>query len=307
MTKKPRITIPEEEDLIHHIMLTTELSWKYRITRANINEWLSNFKGEIFDLGYERRLALWLLTNFVYYNENEVRHLCKTLHNDFIHYQILKDYPDFKDVEAVLTDINKKTLYFALGRSGESGGFISYYFRKENKLSTKNFVLNPNDIDKDVKQIVFIDDVTLSSGKSQAIRYLKKDVEDFFPKKRILLLTLIASEKAIKNVKEKGYEIINCITLSERNQCFSDSSTVFDIHKTHLKDCENFSLHYGKKLNPSHPLGHKNAQLLFGFFYNTPNNSLPIFWADVNGWKPIIRRYHKNYKETNYDEIGRFI
>ena len=36
-----------------------------------------------------------------------------------------------------------------------------------------------------------------------------------------------------------------------------------------------------------------NGQYCFGFSYNIPNNSLPIFWSSSNGWKPIFYRKEK--------------
>ena len=28
------------------------------------------------------------------------------------------------------------------------------------------------------------------------------------------------------------------------------------------------------------PLGYQDSELAFGFYYNIPDNTLPIFWAD---------------------------
>ncbi len=302
-----KTSLPEFEDMVDHIMLTSELSWPEKITRANLDDWLANFKGEVFDKKYEHNLALWLLTNFVYYNEKEVRHLCKSVYKDFIHSVVTSDYSEGINVDQRLNNIRQTTMFRSLGRSGESGGFITYYFSKENKLAHTDFVGKPTELHKDIKHVVFIDDVTLSSGNNQAIRYLKEDVNTYFRDKRITLLTLIASEKAIETLNKEGYGVINCVTLSERNQCFSSESNVFQLHNEHLEDCKRLASHYGEKLYPKHPLGHKDGQLLFGFFYNTPNNSLPILWADKGGWKPIIKRYAKNYGKTDYGQLGRFI
>jgi hypothetical protein len=44
--------------------------------------------------------------------------------------------------------------------------------------------------------------------------------------------------------------------------------------------------------------GYKDSQMLMGFHHNTPDNTLPIMWADntaVGGsnWAPIFKRYPK--------------
>jgi len=54
-------------------------------------------------------------------------------------------------------------------------------------------------------------------------------------------------------------------------------------------------------------LGHSNGQYAFGFYYNTPNNTLPLFWSDQNGWIPIMKRYDKVYGKGGSFELGRFI
>ena len=42
------------------------------------------------------------------------------------------------------------------------------------------------------------------------------------------------------------------------------------------------------------PLGFADGQYLFGLSYNTPDNTLPIFWGKAEGWQPLFTRYHKN-------------
>lgn len=57
----------------------------------DIQEWLSNFKGEVFEEKLEQQLALWLLCNYTFYNQEDVRHLCKILYNTFFH-QLIIDF-----------------------------------------------------------------------------------------------------------------------------------------------------------------------------------------------------------------------
>lgn len=82
-------SIPTEVELFRQIMLTVESVWGSRLSSKDIEKWLSNFDGSVFSLDYERRLALYLLANFVHYNEAEVRHLCRALFSDYIHYMLL--------------------------------------------------------------------------------------------------------------------------------------------------------------------------------------------------------------------------
>jgi hypothetical protein len=81
--------------------------------------------------------------------------------------------------------------------------------------------------------------------------------------------------------------------LEPGSRIFPPSETIFDRNKT-LAMCQK----YGAQLCPAHPLGYKNGQLLIGFSHNTPDNTLPIFWAESktpSPWIPMFKRYHKIY------------
>lgn len=300
--------LPSEQDLKRQIMLTSAIVWKHELTNKELEKWLSNFKGEVFDKPYERSLALWLLANFVYYNENEVRHLCKTLYRDFIHKMLLEVNTSGLDIENSIKKILDTSRFYHLGRLGESGAYILYYFRQENELPLNNFIFYPDELPEKVKTIAYIDDVTLSVGQQgQAVGYIEKTREKYFKEKRCLLLTFIATDKTIEYLEKKGITVISSIILEERNKCFSKESIVFHYFNDHLEDCKKFAEHYGKKLRPRNPLGYNNSQFIFGFFYNTPDNSLPIFWAANNSWHPIIKRYDKNYVKENYIKLERFV
>ena len=65
---KPNINdLPDEEILFNQIKKTLKIAWRINISKERINEWLNNFNGDVYDIDYERRIALLLLTNFVYY------------------------------------------------------------------------------------------------------------------------------------------------------------------------------------------------------------------------------------------------
>ena len=53
---------------------------------------------------------------------------------------------------------------------------------------------------------------------------------------------------------------------------------------------------YGPLLRPEYPGGWGNNQLLLGFQHNTPDNTLPIMWAEGDAsrpWTPAFKRYAK--------------
>ena len=50
----------------------------------------------------------------------------------------------------------------------------------------------------------------------------------------------------------------------------------------------------------NYPLGYDNGQYMLGFEYNTPDNTLPIFWGMGDGWVPLFKRYQKIYNGKEY-------
>ena len=297
------VNLPSPEEIITEITLTNELVWGNRINQNLIDEWLSNFQGDVFcNLEYEKSLALWLLTNFVFYNEYEVNHLCKTVYADFIHKQL--ENTTSEDVDVALNQIHAQTMFTGLGKVGESGAMVMYLFRTANNIGIGDIQPSTRE---NFDTIVFVDDVTLSKNQnSQAWKYLNNQIKDYNDKD-IHLITLVASEDAIKFLESKGVSVTNAITLNEHSRAFYTNSDVFHLNKEHRPNAKKLCEHYGKKCLPSYPLGYSNGQYLFGFYYNIPNNTLPIIWSSQNNWKPIFRRYPKNYQGTNSNELGHFV
>ena len=280
-------SFPTRERLTNRIQDTVAYSWAIKdFNDANINEWLNNFKGEVFPEETEKRIALWLLANYTYYSEKEIEHLCKTLYKKFIHNLAVKESLDKNG----LLEKMKELCYIPLGNASESGGFIAYEFRKQAKIGIDRFYY-PNEVNKfNGNTAIFIDDVTLSAtqAKGPIVSFMNENKME-----SVYLLTIVGSKTAIKELNEVGINAICCIEVDERDKCFSDNSLLFykfkDLKEPVRKMCD----HYGQIVYSMYPLGYKDGQYLFGFYYNTPNNTLPIFWSSYNGWKPMFERKGK--------------
>ncbi|EGP5070112.1 hypothetical protein CUM88_03065 [Enterococcus faecium] len=275
---------PSKENLVRILQKTIEKSWKNDMVERDIEEWLDNFKGEVFEKDTEQLLALWLLCNFTFYNQDDVRHLCKILYNSFFH-QVIIDFSLSNEEE--INEYMNNVSYAAIGRASESGNYLLYDFRQEADLNINKFFY-PTNIKSDESTIVaFVDDVILSG--TTATKFVKNNLKDLKCKK-IYYLTLFATESAVEKLKKSNVEVVYCSILGERNQCFSEKSIIFSKYKKLFDPAKKVAMHYGKKLVPKDPLGYKNGQYSFGFYYNTPNNSLPIFWSSINSWIPIFER-----------------
>lgn len=292
---------PDYEKMIEILKKTIQTSWQCDLSSEEINCWLSNFTGEVYEIEDERKMALWMLCNFTFYNEYEVNHLCRILYKQFIH--DLSQKEEIENIEDIKTLLDS-TYFAAIGEAGESGGLLLYFFRQEAKLSIDRFCY-PTHVPAGENNIaVFIDDVTLSGGT--AARFFYKHLEKV-SYKRIYYITLFATETAMKKLEDLGITVICCNLLDERDRCFSEKSIMFYNFSMLREKAEKMVRHYGEKLEKGKALGHRNGQLCFGFNYNIPNNTLPIFWSN-NNWYPIFMRKEKiqNVKSRN-DEFERYI
>src|SRR5207249_1444723 len=107
------------------------------------------------------------------------------------------------------------------------------------------------------------------------------------------------TEFGISEVKKLGvFNSVEAVfTIDETFKAFSPESRYFKIIPDAIIDkdfSKNTVVKYGTKIFNS-PLGYGNCELLLGLFHNTPDNSLPIFWSELNEWQPIFKRYHKIY------------
>ena len=299
----------DSERLKKIIINTSIVAWKNQISNAQIESWLTNFDGQFFSKPEnERKLALWLLAHFSYYTQEDVRLLCKNLYNQYIHEKLWKY--ECTELSDAISHILANTLFVGLGNDSESGNNILYHFRQENLLAKNSFEIN---LSKTYQNLVFIDDVTISGN--QALEYIHSrsiNAENTYA------AILIATDKAIRELEGPPEEpshikVISAMLLDERDKAFSESSYAFaDERIAALKPiAEEFCRMYGQTAvigwdyMEAHPLGYKNGQYMIGFDYNTPDNTLPIFWGTGNGWIPLFKRYPKIYGRKEYALDGR--
>jgi len=321
--------LPIYEKLFNKIYVYGQTIWKDKWEDGIVDEWLENYIDSDKDLLIKEQInVLYLLSKFMYFGNKELRQLLWSLYRDLFKYPIIESIRKENNNSTNLDFINnefqkelERSRFLGVGNPSESGIHLLYYFRQECKLS-KEYFINFNDIfvtkqveetlnggkrrpylmseiaDKNIKRYIFIDDFC-GSG-SQATGYLKTIVKNIkFENKDIEVnyFMLFATEHGINEVRK--LELFNTVdavyTIDESFRTFSDNSRYFifvpneQIEKEFSK---NTCLKYGQKLFFP-PLGYGNCQLLLGLFHNTPDNTLPIFWSEVNEWKPIFKRYPK--------------
>lgn len=326
-------TLPLHDKLMSKIYAYYQTIWreKWKEGTDQAKEWLGNFSnGDTESLEKEKVNMLYLLSKFMYFGNDELRQLLISLYRDLFKYPIVasirKSCNDTIDENYINREFLKEldsTRFLGIGNPSESGVHMLYYFRQECKLSRQYFI-NTSDIfttnkitedlpdgkqrtylkseitDKNIKRYVFIDDFC-GSG-SQASLYLKKLVENIKFENgdiEVNYLMLFGTEHGVNGVRSMNLfnNVEAVFTIDETFKAFSADSRYYKIIPDDVIDKEfskQTAMKYGSKLfNP--PLGYGSCELLLGLYHNTPDNSLPIFWSNVNDWQPIFKRYNKIY------------
>jgi hypothetical protein len=319
LTKSEHVDIFQEK-----IKGLNEIAWERRLNLAIIRDWLSQFQ-EAANLEDDEQLhALFLLGHFVYFGQPEIRELLRSVYRDLYRSPIVHeirrangDTTDrlFLDVE--FAKCLERTRFIGVGNPSESGAHLLYYFRQENALPRTLFI-NTHEIfkrypdpggsvlrlrDPALEYYVFLDD--LCGSGTQASEYsvdLVAPLKSENPAAKVFYFVLFGTSGGLGAVRNLNcfdrvaavYELDETFkSLEPSSRLFSPEESPF-LRERIRATCEK----YGNRLWPLHPLGYKAGQLLLGFNHNTPDNTLPIFWAEgapVGSWRPIFKRYHKDY------------
>jgi hypothetical protein len=319
-----------KEQLLKKLKVLNETTWDHKVKLPNIEKWLSNFKDD-----NEQINALFLLSQFIYINDIQLRELLKRLYRDLFKYPIVQEIrkqsngtTDFSVITSKFQKIERATRFIGIGNPSESGAHLLYVFRTENQIAN-NLFLDASQIaddtslkDTSVKQYIFIDD--FCGTGSQADKYLRPivtKVRSLDPTIKLSYLMLFATKVGRDNViKSNLFDNVQAVVdLDDSFKCFhNDTRYYINDHPPFIdKDfTQNFCEEYGKqlwttiynKMGVKDPkltlwverdkLGYKDSQLLIGFPYNTPDNTLPIIWYNegIMPWSPIFKRHNKIYK-----------
>lgn len=249
------------------------------IFEKNVIEWLRFFEKK------DRAVFMDLLSHYRYFTKEQYRKAMKDICR-----RIMEETAGENDKVLLVTFPSKK--------GTASGGDQVRAMLEEillGKLKKDHIISDTSKLDEsvqnDIKYIVFIDDV-VGSGAT-----LFGNVRDLCHKlnleKRTDIKYYIAMvyaneskiQKKIKDLKKGcGIDIENLFVYENTDKCF-DSDIVFEEGKrrTYKSIVEYYETEIDKnKLDDDTEiesvLGFKNGQLLVSFHYNTPNNTLSIFW-----------------------------
>lgn len=306
------------EELKAKVKTLSTMMWEGRFDSwIDVERWLEQF-APTTETGFSEQLhALFLLSNFSYFNSNLMRVLLRALFRDLVQYpitaQLRREHHHTLDWTALSPHYDHalhELRFIGIGNPSESGTHLLYYFRQENQLPTDLFV-HPHELFdytdsaprliEGVKHLIFLDDFC-GSGR-QAETYSKRllaRIREFDEQIKLSYFPLFATTKGLQKVRQRTL-FTHVETLCELDNSFravdADSRYFREQDDSLNREfsatmCERI----GTQLEPSAPLGFGNCQLLLGFAHNIPNNTLPIFWSEgqpSTPWTPIFRRYTK--------------
>lgn len=303
------------DSLQEKIKVLHDSIWERRADWPRVSAWLDQFD-DVQTTPSDRLQALYLLSNFMYFGTSEIRALLKSLFRDIFRASVIseirKKNPALRmhEVEVAFEHELKHTRFVSLGNPSESSAFLLYYFRQENRIGRECFISGAEIFtidqvlqirDPAVTRYVFIDDMCGSGSQGEEysknvvlpLRGLKKDARFYY-------YALFGTATGIQRLRDLSrFDSVHpVVELDESFRCFSDVSRIYRNAPSPLTRDAGMALAYrfGARLQANHPLGFLDGQLLLGFAYNTPDNTLPIIWSDgdeAHPWAPVFKRYSK--------------
>ncbi|MFA6981294.1 MAG: hypothetical protein WC209_18350 [Ignavibacteriaceae bacterium] len=249
-----------------------------------LDKWFQNFHCDT-----DKRLAQKLLLNFDYFNSQTVDEKIKQL---------------FKPVKDYLVANNKSELDLLVvipNEKGDSATRNSYDLIKQWNLAQRQIfeIKNFRQQYLEDKVAIFFND-THGSG-DQILNDIIPKIRDIHCKMFILCLTI--TTEALRKFNDQNLELTIIPNKASKNV----SSIFTELEIDRLKEL-------GRLVYPKHPLGYGGVALLTAYYYQCPNNTLPIVWANginnvVKGqsypWNPLFEYRPKriNQDVENYERL----
>lgn len=252
---------------LHGVLDTWALNTQAFHTR--LDKWFGNFSA------VDKPLALKLILNFDYYNESRFD-------------SRLTDFHD--DIRRVLFDLGYDEDNFVIvvaDGQGDSSNRHAYDMGKALKKDRKSILTTSelSGIDLSEQVLIFFND-THGSG-NQFIREVGGIISGLTPQPlKIVILAINIAEKAMQSFQASFPNAFIRPDVAARTA--SDIFTGSEYLR--LVDL-------GRKVYSKHPEGYGETALLTAYYYQCPNNTLPIVWADgsnnrVDGrgypWSPLF-------------------
>lgn len=305
---------PTRELLLRKIKTLNQELWENRVDAPSVEKWLANFNELSFASSSIERdraslAALHLLSHFTFVSHQILTHLMRALYRDLIKYPIVEEIrlsnshtTDHSKISRAFMASLKRKRFSYLGDGWESSAMLLYHFRTASGLPSSLFA-NPHDLmsgsRKRIDRVIFVDDLC-GSGK-QAAAYGAKvipQIRSALPGVTIEYCSLYATDRGLGSLHPTFDRARTVALLDDSFKSLEPASRYFptrypEVDRTFSR---RVAQHFGTQLQPNAPFGYQDAQLLLGFFYNTPNGTLPILshqGPKDRAWNPPFPRHPK--------------
>ena len=253
----------------------------------NLSSLTDPFKGDVA----VEEMQVWL-DQF----DNDDKPLIRTLVQHFKYYSSRDVFQLLDQLFVKLTGefhVDPMSAWFVpVGYVAKSGDAIAYFFRRNNNLPEEAFI-RANDLSEarltERSTVVFLDDF-IGSGQDglRIATEIVKPIKKSRPESRFVFAATVGYSEGIERIwSSKFVEVCVVEELSSQDKPFTEDSKVFPDAETRQK-AETIVRRYCKALKSKAPLGYGATQGLIGFFFGTPNNTLPIFWSSEGDWVPLL-------------------
>lgn len=285
------------------------------ITKANIDSWLSNFK----ELSHEEKeLVYKLLTNIIYFSENDVTDALKIgvynclSYTDVLQKQISSNFSLSTNSlkNAHKSNINKACFVPLLdsGAPHESANNICRILVQQGIIPAEKsmFIDQVPGLLKSgqVNNLIIVDDC-VGSGDQLRTFWEETRINDNGSSVTIKelcqrygttanYLTLFGYNKSIDDLRKEfpDLKVFCARQLNDELRVFSDSSYIW---KDNEEKTRAFVLFNSLAQNAGIPTyGYKDLDFAFIMHKTIPDWSLPIFWKENSDWKLLLRRKNSN-------------
>ncbi len=265
-----------------------------------IREWLRQF-----GTSSDQRLMLAMLNALDFYGGDRLRTALRNLH-DFVIRDLAANHGyqyKFRGEQRVRGDL----VVTALDGGGSGATHLLRPYRDENRIRSANVVAAsevPKALDQageQIRALVILEDF-IGTGRTAESRLrdlhqtLVVEASDLSPGIEVYLVVVTGFEEAKARVEQAllsmGWNVHVHVhaPLDDRDRCFSSTSRVYP-DELERQRARTLAVERGRALNKSHPLGHEGTEALVIFESRSPNNTLPILWADTDAWTPLFRRH----------------
>ncbi|AFM02260.1 hypothetical protein Desde_3998 [Desulfitobacterium dehalogenans ATCC 51507] len=291
--------------------MLTQQQWS-GITKAEIDQWVNNFKG----LNPNELLLVYkLLANLIYYSENDVIDALREGVYNCLFYNILLDKQKSAKfgfsahaLSSVLKDELKKTCFIPLLDSDsphESANYLARLLVQQQLVDAHQSMflddaVGPIETGR-YSRLVIIDDCIGSGDQLRgfwndtaklSIDGIEISLDEFCKLNSVDIsyLTLFGYDKSIDQLKREIPQLNICCVrmLSDSQRVFFENSYIWTNEEERHQAQTLFS-----ELTKEHgiPLfGHGDLDFAFIMHKTIPDWSLPMFWKERPDWKLLMRR-----------------